>query len=169
MPQIPPMDLVLSGYFPGVIGKVTELHAVYYYEQWGFDVTFETQVGRELSEFIGEFQAGRDGFWAAIAAGEFVGAVAIDGRKAQADGARLRWFIVATSFQGTGIGRKLIKEAVRFCREARHPKIYLWTFQGLDAARCLYEREGFRLAVEHEVYQWGRNIKEQMFVLDLAP
>jgi GNAT superfamily N-acetyltransferase len=159
----------LTGFFPGVIGKVTELHAVYYYENWGFDVTFETQVGRELSEFIGSFKADRDGFWAATCAGAFVGAIAIDGRKGMTEGARLRWFIVAPGFQGRGVGKRLIQEAIQFCREARYGRVYLWTFQGLDAARSLYEREGFTLAVEHDVDQWGRNITEQMFVLDLDP
>jgi len=54
-------DLELSGYIPGVVGKITEAHGTYYYEHWGFDVTFETQVGRELSEFLIDFHDRRDG------------------------------------------------------------------------------------------------------------
>ena len=50
--------LEITGYFPGVIGRITETHAVYYHENWGFDASFETQVGRELSEFIGELRMG---------------------------------------------------------------------------------------------------------------
>jgi len=42
-------EVKLTGYFPGVVGKITEQHAIYYYENWGFDVSFETQVGKELS------------------------------------------------------------------------------------------------------------------------
>jgi hypothetical protein len=45
----------IHGYYPGVVGKITEIHAVYYHEHWGFDVSFETQVGRELSIFVSEF------------------------------------------------------------------------------------------------------------------
>ena len=45
-------DVPLLGYYPGVVGRIIELHAVYYYENWGFDISFETQVGRELSEFM---------------------------------------------------------------------------------------------------------------------
>ena len=37
------------------------------------------------------------------------------------------------------------------------------TFEGLDAARALYEGEGFRLCEEHVVNQWGQRITEQMF------
>ena len=45
-------EIKFHGYYPGVVGKITEIHAVYYNEHWGFDVSFETQVARELSEFI---------------------------------------------------------------------------------------------------------------------
>lgn len=160
-------ELELTGYYPGAVGKITEIHATYYYEHWGFDVSFETQVGRELSEFIRDFEENRDGFWVARIDGEFAGAIAIDGGKADEKGARLRWFIVPTSFQGRGIGDRLIKRAIDFCVEAGFRKVYLWTFEGLDEARFLYEREGFQLSEEQAVYQWGQNIREQKFELDL--
>ncbi len=157
----------LHGYFPGVVGKITELHAVYYYENWGFDITFETQVGRELSEFMRDLEPGRDGFWTAKVDGRFAGAVAIDGSLKSTEGARLRWFIVGPSFQGRGIGKALLRAAIRFCEETGQRTIFLWTFKGLDAARSLYEAEGFVLAEEHEVRQWGSTIREQKFVLPL--
>jgi GNAT superfamily N-acetyltransferase len=155
------------GYYPGVVGKITEVHALYYYEHWGFDASFETQVGRELSDFVSEFKEERDGLWVATQNGKFVGSVAIDGRDAYAEGARLRWFIVVSQLQGAGIGQKLISHAVEFCRAKQYPKIYLWTFEGLDAARRVYERENFRLIEEHDVNQWGQHIREQKFELIL--
>lgn len=158
----------LTGYFPGAIGKITELHAAYYHKNWGFDVSFETQVARELSEFISGFQKNRDGFWVAKEVGEFAGSIAIDGRQAEERGARVRWFIVDPRFQGYGIGSVLLREAIQFCRTAGHNKIYLWTFKGLDSARLLYERAGFQLREEHDVDQWGRNITEQMFDMSLV-
>ncbi len=48
-----------------MIGKITELHAVYYHENWRFDVSFETQIGREVSEFIGRFKESGDRLWVA--------------------------------------------------------------------------------------------------------
>lgn len=156
-----------TGYFPGAVGKITELHATYYYENWGFDVSFETQVARELSEFMSQFQKDRDGFWIVTVAGEPAGCIAIDGRKASTEGARLRWFIVSPGFQGLGIGRRLMGQAIDFCKEAGYGRIYLWSFKGLDVARALYERSGFRLCEEHDVNQWGSNLTEQMFELNL--
>ncbi len=161
-------ELEVSGYLPGVVGKITEAHGTYYYEHWGFDVTFETQVGRELSEFVINLHDRRDGFWVAWVAGAFAGSVAIDGSDAQGQGARLRWFIVAPQFQGRGIGRALLRNSIEFCRGAGHSRVFLWTFEGLEAARYLYEEVGFRLAEEREVRQWGQNIREQMFELKLS-
>jgi len=155
----------LTGYFPGAVGKITELHAVYYHDHWGFDISFETQVGRELSEFLSGFSPERDGFWLAMLNGAFAGAVAIDG--SQAEGARLRWFIVRPELQGAGVGTALVRKAVDFCRAAGHKKVFLWTFKGLEAARIVYEREGFTLIEEHEVAQWGSVIEEQKFELAL--
>jgi GNAT superfamily N-acetyltransferase len=149
------------------MGKITELHATYYHDNWGFDVSFETQVGRELSEFISEYHRDRDGLWVATVDGGFAGSIAIDGRQAAKQGARLRWLIVDPQFQGHGIGRLLLKEAIEFSIDAGYKKIYLWTFRGLDAARFLYEREGFKLHEEHDVNQWGRKLTEQMFEMHL--
>jgi GNAT superfamily N-acetyltransferase len=161
-------DVQLTGYYPGVVGKITELHATYYHENWGLDVSFETQVGRELSEFIAGFQKNRDGFWVATLAGEFAGSIAIDGRGASEHGARLRWLIVDPKSQGRGIGRLLLTEALAFCRSSGYNRIYLWTFKGLEAARFLYEQAGFKLRQEHHVDQWGRELTEQMFEIDLT-
>jgi len=160
-------DIEFRGYYPGVVGKIIESHAVYYYENWGFDVTFETQVGRELSEFVSNFDQNRDGLWVATQNKEFAGALAIDGRHAFIKGVRLRWFIVEPKLQGGGIGKELIRKAVDFCKQKRYPKVYLWTFKGLDSARKVYEAADFRLCEESDVFQWGQNIREQKYELEL--
>jgi len=152
-----------TGYYPGAIGQVTENHAVYYHKHWGFDVTFEAQVGSELSEFLREFRQDRDYFQIASLGGRFAGAIAIDGRSSKSEGARLRWFVVAEGLQGRGIGKALINKAIEHCRKAGHRKVFLWTFKGLDPARHLYEDAGFSLAEEHQVDQWGTRLLEQKF------
>ena len=40
----------------------------------------------------------------------------------------------------------------------------LWTFAGLDAARTLYERNGFTLAEEYEGDRWGKTVREQLWI-----
>jgi GNAT superfamily N-acetyltransferase len=160
-------EVQFTGYVPGVSGKITEAHGVYYHENWGLDISFEIQVGSELSEFLARFQPGRDGLWVGNVAGAFAGSVAIDGSDAGTQGARLRWFIVTPALQGRGIGKTLLEKSVQFCKEVGYTRVFLWTFEGLKTARYLYESVGFCVSEEHEVRQWGREIKEQRFDLTL--
>jgi GNAT superfamily N-acetyltransferase len=160
-------EVRLSGYFPGAIGRIAELHAKYYHEHWGFDLFFESKVATELSEFLCRFDEGRDGFWVASHGDKIVGSIAIDGINSDSKGAHLRWFIVAAENQGRGIGNILMREAIEFCRRTKANRVYLWTFAGLDAARHLYEKFGFKLSEQHEGNQWGKKVTEQMFELIL--
>jgi GNAT superfamily N-acetyltransferase len=158
-------NIELVGYYPGAIGDVTRLHAVYYSENWGFDVSFESWVAQGLAEFFSRFDGDKDLFLCALAEGEFAGAIAIHGNPAEGGGARLRWYIVDPAHTKKGIGTLLLNGAVDFCREAGHERVFLWTFEGLDPARRLYEAAGFRLTEEHVSEQWGGKIKEQKFEL----
>mgnify|MGYP001077014416 FL=1 len=161
-------DVRLSGYVPGAIGRVAELHGRYYHEHWGFGLYFESKVATELSEFLCRFNEARDGFWVASDEEKIVGSIAIDGIHHDSKGAHLRWFVVAPENQGQGIGNILIREAVEFCRRKKFKRVYLWTFVGLDVARHLYEKWGFRLREQHEGNQWGKTVAEQMFELVLG-
>ena len=160
-------DLKLSGYVPGAIGRIAELHGTYYNNHWSFDLFFESKVAIELSEFLRRFNEVHDGFWVASVGEKIVGAIAIDGANHNSKGAHLRWFIVAPENQGHGIGKMLIEEGVKFCRKKLFGRVYLWTFAGLDPAHHLYERFGFKLCEEHEGNQWGRTVTEQRFELIL--
>jgi GNAT superfamily N-acetyltransferase len=161
-------DVRLSGYIPGAIGRIAELHGTYYYKHWGFHLFFESKVAIELSEFLRGFNETRDGFWVASVEEKIVGSIAIDGVNHDSQGAHLRWFIVAPESQGHGIGKMLLEEAVEFCRKKKFNRIYLWTFAGLDPARHLYEKYGFKLCEECEGNQWGRTVTEQKFELILG-
>jgi GNAT superfamily N-acetyltransferase len=160
-------EVKITGYRPGAIGRITELHALYYSRHWKFGLFFEAKVAGEMGDFLRRFEEGRDGFWIAAENDRILGSIAIDGIKADSVGAHLRWFIVAPECRGLGVGNRLIKEAVDFCRRKGYRRIYLWTFQGLDPARHLYEKHGFRLAEEHGGAQWGVTVKEQRFDLIL--
>ncbi len=160
-------DVRLSGYVPGAIGRVAELHGRYYHEHWGFDLFFESKVATELSEFLCRFNQRQDGFWVARAEERIVGSIAIDGVHFDHEGGHLRWFIVEPENQGHGIGKILLEEAIEFCRRTKFNRVYLWTFAGLDGARNLYEKFGFKLCEQHEGSQWGKRVIEQRFELSL--
>jgi len=157
--------VILTGYHPGVIGRVVELHASYYHLDWGFGLFFEARVAKEMSEFLGRFDETRDGFWIVSLNDRIEGGIAIDGIKARIDGAHLRWFILSPEVRGRGFGHRLMDEAISFCKMKNYKKLYLWTFEGLHAARHLYEKFGFRLVQQAEGTQWGKKVTEQKFEL----
>lgn len=161
-------EITIAGYAPGAIGRVAELHADYYSQAWDFGLYFEAKVASELSEFLRRFDPARDGFWTANRSGRVEGSIAIDGARANTEGAHLRWFILSDALRGLGVGKLLMQEAVGFCRQRGYSRVFLWTFQGLDSARNLYEKFGFQLAKQIEGEQWGKRILEQRFVLHLA-
>ena len=157
-----------KGYIPGSLGRVAELHGIYYHNHWGFGLYFEAKVATELSEFLHRYRENRDGFWTVLAGGRVEGAIAIDGLHAESKGAHLRWFIISDALRGKGTGSRLIDAAIGFCRNRDFRKIYLWTFDGLHAARHLYEKNGFRLVEARSGSQWGTEVKEQRFELCLT-
>ncbi len=155
-------------YTAGAIGRVVELHGAYYHANWGFGAFFEAKVAREMAEFFTRYDPRRDGFWTASVSGQVEGSITIDGLHAHEEGAHLRWFIVSDALRGKGAGKRLIGEAVDFCRSNGYSRIFLWTFAGLDAARHLYERAGFQLVEQHRGTQWGTEVTEQRFLLNLT-
>jgi len=154
-----------NGYIPGSIGRIAELHGTYYHDQWKFGLYFETKVATELSEFFQRYDKERDAFWTVLKNGRVEGSIVIDGIHAENYGAHLRWFILSASLKGKGIGKNLIHKAIRFCWNKGYKSINLWTFEGLYAARHLYENTGFKLVEQKNGIQWGSEVVEQRFEL----
>lgn len=158
---------IVRGYLPGSIGRIAELHGTYYYTHWNFGLFFEARMAGELSEILMQYDANRDGMWTAVVDNRVEGSIVIDGRHAATEGAHLRMFIVSDVLRGKGAGRLLLDKAIEFCKEKEFKNIFLWTFEGLDAARHLYEDFGFKLAEQRLGTQWGVEVMEQRFELQL--
>jgi GNAT superfamily N-acetyltransferase len=156
------------GYIPGLIGRVSELHASYYAENWNFGSAFETKVATELSRFITNYDSSCDRIWSLISDDSIEGSIIIDGSSEKENVAHLRWFIISEKLRGKGAGKLLMEQAHSFCKETGFKSIYLWTFQGLIPARHIYEKYGFELKDEGPGDQWGTVVTEQRFELDLG-
>ena len=157
-----------TGYTPGAIGRMAELHASYYSRCWNFGMFFEAKVATDMSAVLQRYTAGTDGFWTVVSNKTVEGGIAIDGARAADEGAHLRWFIMSDALRHQGAGNLLMTTALDFCRGIGHPSVYLWTFDGLIPARHLYEKFGFKLVEEHPGDQWGTRVTEQKFVLDFT-
>jgi len=158
-----PVELV-RGYRPGLIARITEMHALYYARESGLGQRFESVVASGLAEFCDRLEHPQNAVWTARRDGAIVGSVAIDGEDLGANAAHLRWFILDDGARGSGVGKRLLDAALAFVDERGFAETQLWTFAGLDAARHLYESRGFVLAEEWQGTQWGKEVREQRFV-----
>ena len=153
---------ISEGYRPGCIGRIAQLHAIHYAATTGFGVAFEAKVATELSEFCRDYKQDRDGIWLAMNP-QVEGSVILDGRNSSDIGAHLRWFITSDEIRGNGVGRTLLTQALAFADQRRYGKVYLWTFEGLGAARHLYAEFGFKLVHESPGNQWSTVVTEQRY------
>ncbi len=157
----------ITGYRPGALSRVCEMQTRYYAREWGFGLPFETRVAADMAAFLANFDAGNDLFRVAVRDGEILGSITIIGHDNDADEnlAHLRWFIMDDRLRGTGTGGELLRQAVGFARDSGRRGVYLWTFEGLTAARHLYEQAGFRLVESNPGMTWGKQVTEQRFDL----
>jgi GNAT superfamily N-acetyltransferase len=146
---------------PGDLGTIIHLHGTLYEREYGLDYTFEGYVARGLGEFAIAYDPDKDFFAVADDDGRIVGAVAI---AHQADNvAQLRWFLVRPEARGVGLGRRLLEDAVNFCREKGFTKIILWTISELKPAIHLYRSVGFELREQHTHEIWGAEHTEEKY------
>lgn len=155
---------ILTGWRPGVLGRLVALHAEYYAHAHGFGAAFECTVARGLADFVPRLGRPVNRLWTAVDAGGLLGAIAIDGEDLADGSAHLRWFIVDDRARGAGLGRQLLAKALDFCDAQGFARTQLWTFDGLHGARRLYEANGFVLAEQWPGTQWGAPVQEQRFV-----
>lgn len=158
-----------TGYQPGMVGRITEMHAAFYSANSGFGQFFESQVATGVADFAGRLHEPCNRVWLAMLNGRIVGSLAVDGQDLGDNKAHLRWFVLDDGCRGSGIGRAMMTEAMAFCDSRGFTEVHLWTFKGLLAARKLYEACGFYLKHEEQGEQWGSPVTEQQFVRVCRP
>ncbi len=156
-----------TGYVPAILGRIIEMLLPYMQQHFGFGVNFESRVAGDLAEFVTRLNSSQNQIWHAEFAGRIVGSITIDGEDLDDGIAHLRWFITDDVVRGGGVGRQLLSHALDFCDYAGFAETHLWTVKGLEAARNLYEKNGFELAEEYYGEQWGSRALEQKFVRKL--
>jgi GNAT superfamily N-acetyltransferase len=140
---------VRTGYWPGAIGRIGELHGRYYAQTWGSGAPFEIQMLRELCTFVEQYDPQRDVLITAHIGELLIGSTVVIGTPAAGE-ARLRFVIVDPAYQGRGAGRAMLTAALTWCRAQRYKTVFLWTVDGLPASRAMYDHAGFRIVARVE-------------------
>jgi N-acetylglutamate synthase-like GNAT family acetyltransferase len=149
---------------PGDVGSIIYLHGHLYAEEYGYNSNFEAYVAKYLTEFANNIKD-REKIWIIEKNNEIVGSMAIvEHTKSEA---QLRWLLLLPDIRGHGLGKKLMDDAIAFCRAKDYSLIFLWTEDLLKPATQLYKSRGFVLTEEktHEI--WGAELTEQKYELKL--
>ncbi|MDK2958968.1 MAG: hypothetical protein PWP47_1012 [Synergistaceae bacterium] len=154
-----PGEVIIRPAKPGELGLVVWQHMDFYIREYNLDSTFEYYLFDGMARFLKNREGGKGGAWVADHNGAVVGSIAIDHEDDRT--AKLRWLLVHPEFQSMGIGRRLMDEAMEFCRMNLYHRIFLWTFSELREARHLYELYGFSPTEEVNHTIWGREITEE--------
>ena len=157
---------LLRPHQPGDIGWLIGQHGSYYSMAFGWNQTFEGLAAEIAGTFLQNFDPKLERCWVAERDGKRVGAVIL--LKKTEDTAQLRMLLVKPEARGLGIGKRLVQECTRFARQAGYKKIMLWTNKGLDAARAIYEKEGYQLMKEEPHTSFGHDLIGQIWELELS-
>ncbi len=164
---------IRRGPAPGDLGTVLAMHGELYAREYGFDERFEAHVARGLAGFATALGEARDQprssdpgrLWLAERGGTAVGSVGLTN---EGDGVgQVRWFLVGPQARGAGLGHLLLQALLDHARGEGYTHVKLWTVHVLETAARLYTEAGFRCTERHPSRQFGQDLDELRYDLDL--
>jgi GNAT superfamily N-acetyltransferase len=145
---------------------IAELHRRIYLPEFGMNEEFVARVAAGVEAALaGGWPNTRGAVWLVDSNGALSGSLALT--QEGADVGRVRWFVLAPSLRGHGLGRSLMSKLLGKAREGGLAKLELETFSALTVAAGIYRAAGFRLCWERHREDWGAAIVYQGYELKL--
>jgi len=164
-PAAKPAPAIIRAHRAGDIGWIVQSQSRFYTAEYGWDLRFEALVAEVAGKFLANFDPALEYCWIAERGGVNVGSVLVTNG---GDGiAKLRLLYVDKSARGLGLGKLLVDECIRFCRQKGYSELQLWTNDMLETARAIYVKTGFRLVSEERHRMFGPEANGQNWVLIL--
>lgn len=154
---------------PGDLGWVIKAHGEVYAQEYGWDASFEALVATIAARYATRSDPARESAWIAEAAGRRAGCVFCVAADGEPGTAQLRLLLTVPAARGVGLGAALVDTCMGFAREARYPRMRLWTNDVLTGARHVYVARGFRLTGSEPHRSFGADLVGQTYEADLAP
>ncbi|MEG3617519.1 GNAT family N-acetyltransferase [Magnetovibrio sp. PR-2] len=158
-----------EGFVPGFAAEMIRLHMDYYAPHWGLGQNFKTHILRDFTALMDVFDANRDQILTLQNQnGDILGTLVVEASTQESvDTARLRFFVMNERTKGQGWGHKMIEHALATCKARGQTKLWLTTFNGLEAAKSLYERAGFHQTEVYAQDTWNEGTGEVRYDLAL--
>ena len=150
---------------PGDMGWVVQQHGELYAREYGWNAEFEALVASIVATYIRKFQPDWERCWIAEVDGARAGSAFVV-RKSKTV-AQLRLLILRPEARGLGLGTRLTDECIAFARARGYRKMTLWTNSGLDAARGIYAKRGFKLVKSERYEGFGHSLVGETWDLRL--
>lgn len=158
-------EIIIRAYQPGDPSLVCYFQYKLYEKQYHFNGLYEKEMLGGMAELYDDPDGSQ--MWVVELHGKIVGDMAVI--KRGHDKAQLRWFGVDMDLQGQGLGNKLLKTAMDFCREKEYIHLTLSTLDLLKPARHLYAKFGFRKTKSEPYNEWDetRDMRQEVWECEL--
>jgi GNAT superfamily N-acetyltransferase len=141
-------------------------HHKMYETEYGLDTNvWKSYVADAVHDFIIQFDKEKECMFILDYNGNPSGSAAI--KHIDDETAQFRFFLIEPGLRGLGAGHMLFDKTIDFCREKGYKHVFLWTFSTLMAARHLYKTKGFSIKETHENKEWGTEVLEERWDMDL--
>lgn len=152
---------------PGDLGAIIAHHGRLYTGEYGVDARFEAHVARSVAE-AGDrgFPRPSEAIWIVEHDGGHAGSIAVTDEGESV--AMVRWVALDPDLRGTGLGKRLVGEALEQARSGGFKTLALETFSELTAAAHIYRGHGFEVVWQDTAPRWGKPaVTYQRYELDL--